>query len=135
MVALLADDRLGATRERPEALGPYLAAFDAMADDPMNRLIVGETQGRIVATYHLTLIAGLTLGATLRAQIEGVRVASDLRGQGLGRALIADAEARAREAGAGLLQLTMNAGRADAARFYAARGFVASHTGFKKPLD
>jgi GNAT superfamily N-acetyltransferase len=48
--------------------------------------------------------------------------------------LLADAEARARAAGCTLLQLTSNATRQDALRFYEAQGFVASHVGFKKAL-
>jgi hypothetical protein len=33
-----------------------------------------------------------------------------------------------------VVQLTSNASRADARRFYERLGFVASHTGFKLPL-
>lgn len=133
-IALLAADRLGATRERPDDLTPYLTVFDQMASDPNNTLVVGEIDGRIVACYQLTIIPGVTLGAARRAQIEGVRVAEDLRGQGMGRALVEDAEARARDAGATLLQLTMNASRTDSQKFYVSMGFDASHIGFKKSL-
>ena len=66
--------------------------------------------------------------------IAHVRVAADRRGQGLGAALIADAEARARASGAVLLQFTTNAARTDAHRFYRRLGFTPSHIGFKKPL-
>lgn len=139
VVEMLADDVLGAGRERA-GLDAYLAAFDAMMAEPGNRVIVaedesgGEAGGEIVATYQITFMSGLSLGAARRAQIESVRVRSDRRGQGLGEALIADAETRARAAGCSLLQLTSNATRADALRFYEAQGYVASHVGFKKPL-
>lgn len=133
VVALLADDVLGHGRESAD-LAPYLAAFDAMQDEGGNRLIVAEQDGRVVACYQLTLISGLSLTATRRAQVEGVRVAADLRGRGLGAALMADAEARARAAGCQLIQLTTNATRTDAHRFYARLGFTPSHIGFKKPL-
>jgi len=63
-----------------------------------------------------------------------VRVASGVRGQGVGALLISDAEARSRAAGAVLLQLTMNQSREDSRRFYEREGFVASHFGFKKSL-
>jgi GNAT superfamily N-acetyltransferase len=132
-VELLRDDGLGRIRETAEE-ATYLAAFDAMVSVPGNRLIVGVAGGDIVATYQLTLIPGISLGAALRAQIEGIRVASSRRGQGIGAALLRDAEARARAAGATLLQLTMNAERVDARRFYCDHGFKPSHTGFKKPL-
>lgn len=134
VVALLADDRLGQGREHPGDMAPYRAAFAEIAADPNNVIIVGEDTGRVVATYQLTLIPNVSLRATKRAQIEGVRVAFDLRGRGIGRALIGDAEARARNAGATLVQLTMNSTRSDSRRFYVANGFEPSHTGFKKPL-
>lgn len=72
--------------------------------------------------------------ATRRAEIEGMRIAASLRGRGMGARLIADAKARARAAGCGLLQLTSNASRSDALRFYQGAGFTPSHIGFKKPL-
>ena len=140
-VAMLADDVLGAGRETA-ALESYLAAFDAMQAEGNNRLIVGETGGEtagetggeIVAVYQITFISGLSLGAARRAQIEGVRVSAAARGQGLGTALLADAEARAKAAGCVLLQLTSNATRKDALRFYERAGYVPSHVGFKKTL-
>ncbi|WP_372613940.1 GNAT family N-acetyltransferase [Aquicoccus sp.] len=134
VVALLADDMLGAARERQQ-LEPYLAAFEAMRDEGTNHLIVGEDEvGRIVATYQVTFISGLSLAAARRAQVESVRVASDLRGAGVGLTMFADVEARARAAGCRLVQLTMNAARTESRRFYQSLGFEASHVGFKKPL-
>ncbi len=133
VLALLQDDRLGAAREGAD-LDHYLAAFDAMTAEGGNTLIVGERDGAVVATYQLTFIAGLSLRATRRAQVESVRVASELRGGGIGEAMLADAEARARAAGCGLVQLTMNRARTDARRFYERIGFVPSHIGFKKAL-
>ena len=58
VVALLSDDALGAAREGAD-LAAYAAAFDAMAAEAGNALIVGEDNGRIVATYQLTFISGL----------------------------------------------------------------------------
>ena len=133
VIALLADDVLGQGREAADA-APYLAAFDAMAAEDSNHLIVGDAGGRVVACYQITFISGLSLTAARRAQIEGVRVAADRRGQGLGRALLADAETRARQTGCRLLQFTTNRARDDAHRFYANAGYIASHIGFKKPL-
>ena len=133
VLALLADDVLGQGRESPDP-APYHAAFDAMQAEGGNVLYVGEAGGRVVATYQLTLISGLSLSAARRAQIEAVRVDAGLRGQGAGAALMADAEARARAGGARLIQLTSNASRKDAHRFYERLGYAPSHIGFKKPL-
>lgn len=133
VVALLRDDFLGVAREGDE-MAPYMAAFEAMAAEGGNLLIVGEDAGRIVATYQITFIAGLSLSAARRAQIEGVRVAADRRGEGIGRAMFTDAEERARAAGCRLMQLTMNAARTESRKVYERLGFEASHIGFKKPL-
>ena len=134
VVALLSDDALGTQREGLD-LEAYLGAFELMQQEAGNRLIVGEVEGRIVATYQLTFIAGLSLRATRRAQVESVRVAADMRGQGIGAALIADAEARARAAGCRLLQLTSNASRLRARKFYEELGFTPSHIGYKRDLN
>lgn len=132
-VELLRDDGLGQIRETaaPEV---YLAAFNEMMAVPGNRLIVGARDTKIVATYQITIIPGISLAGARRAQIEGVRVASAERGQGLGALLVADAEARSRAAGAVMMQLTMNQSRVDSRRFYEREGFEASHFGFKKSL-
>jgi len=135
VVALLADDMLGQGREADD-LDRYLAAFDAMQAEGGNQLIVGEDKaGRVIATYQLTLISGLSLKAARRAQVESVRIASDRRGHGLGHRMFADVEARARAAGCRLIQLTMNAARTDSRRFYEGLGFEASHIGFKRYLE
>lgn len=135
VVALLVDDVLGQGRELAD-IAPYLAAFDVMQSEGGNLLIVGvDDQGIVGATYQLTFISGLSLSAARRAQIESVRVASHLRGQGIGAQLINDAEARARAAGCRLLQLTMNQNRTDTHRFYERLGFTPSHIGFKRYLN
>ncbi len=133
VMVLLADDVLGQGRESGD-LARYLAAFDTMQAEGGNMLIVGEAGGRVCATYQLTVISGLSLSAARRAQVEAVRVDAALRGQGAGAALMEDAEARARAAGATLMQLTSNASRSDAHRFYERLGYAPSHLGFKKPL-
>jgi len=133
VVALLQDDVLGKGRESDDH-ARYQTMWREIDRDPNNALIVGCRERVVIACYQLTFIPGFTLNATRRAEIEGVRVASSMRGQGIGHLLIADAEARAREAGAGLLQLAMNRTRGDALRFYEANGFKASHYGFKRQL-
>lgn len=134
VVALLRADSLGKGREiaAPQL---YRDAFDRVAADPGAEVIVGEAGGKIVATYHINILHGLSRGATTRAQIEAIRVASSLRGQGVGHRLMADAEARARAAGATLVQLTSDRTREAAHGFYEALGYKPSHMGFKKSLS
>ena len=133
VVALLADDPLGRSRESLE-LAPYLAAFEAIDADPGQLLLIGESAGRVVATFQLSFIPGLARGGALRAQIEAVRVAESARGTGLGSAMIEWAIEEARRRGCVLVQLTTDKSRVEAHHFYERLGFVASHEGMKLGL-
>ncbi|KUM36661.1 GNAT family N-acetyltransferase [Arthrobacter sp. EpRS71] len=131
ILALLVDDQLGATRENADDLAPYELAFDAIDADPAHLLVVGELGGEVVATFHLSYIPGLSRRGSWRAQIEAVRVAGSLRGQGVGALMIQWAIDQARERGCSLMQLTTDKSRVAAHRFYERLGFVASHEGMK----
>ena len=133
IVAMLADDSLGQGREGAD-LAPYLAAFDQIAANPAHQLIVAEDAGRIIATCQLTILSGLSRQGARRALVEAVRVTADLRGRGIGAALMAECETRARAAGCGMIQLTTDRSRHDAHRFYERLGYQPSHIGMKKPL-
>ena len=91
--------------------------------------------GAVVATLQLTVIPGLARRGSLRGQIEAVRVHEDLRGRGLGEALMTWAIDEARRRGCTLVQLTSDKRREDARRFYERLGFTASHEGFKLRVD
>ncbi|RBY81158.1 GNAT family N-acetyltransferase [Blastococcus sp. TF02-09] len=136
LVALLADDPLGAAREAPgEDLAPYARAFAAVDADPAHLLVVVADGEDVVGTLQLSFLPGLSRRGALRAQVEGVRVRADRRGDGVGEALLRWAVAAAARRGCALVQLTSDSTRADAHRFYERMGFVASHTGFKLTLD
>lgn len=134
IVAMLADDPLGATRESPDDLQPYRAAFDTIEADPHQILAVCEMDGQIVGTLQITFTAGLSRMGATRATIEAVRVHRDARGTGLGTTMFEWAIAQARERGCGMVQLTTDAARPDAHRFYERLGFEATHVGFKLAL-
>ncbi|MEU2788582.1 GNAT family N-acetyltransferase [Streptomyces sp. NPDC007100] len=134
IVAMLADDALGATRESPDDLAPYLTAYKLLDADPNQHLVVAARAGRPVATLQLTVIPGLSRRGSSRAIIEAVRVHSDERGSGLGTQLIEWAIDRSRTLGCALVQLTSDTTRIDAHRFYERLGFEASHLGFKLQL-
>jgi GNAT superfamily N-acetyltransferase len=106
IVALLADDELGAGRETGVD-DAYLGA------------------GQVAGILQLTVLPGLSRHGMRRAQIEGVRVAAPWRGRG--RAMLGWAIEAARQDGCGLVQLTSDKRRADAIRFYESLGFEASH--------
>jgi ribosomal protein S18 acetylase RimI-like enzyme len=137
IVAMLADDALGATRERYQdpLPQPYWDAFNAIDADPNNRLLVAEENGAVVGCLQLTFIPSLSRLGAERAQIESVRIASSQRGSGLGRRLIEEAIAQARTHGSKLVQLTTDKARTDARRFYESLGFTATHEGMKLNLD
>ncbi|MDQ0951056.1 GNAT superfamily N-acetyltransferase [Streptomyces phaeochromogenes] len=134
IVAMLADDPLGAQRESPDDLSPYLAALERLSDDPNQHLVVAVREGRVVGTLQLTIIPGLSRKGSTRSIIEGVRVHADERGGGLGTRFIEWAIDRSRSEGCQLVQLTSDVSRTDAHRFYERLGFTASHVGFKLQL-
>lgn len=134
LAALLSDDTLGAQRDGAEHLSAYAAALQAIQAQPGNAIIVAAVGPEVVGMMQLTLIAGLSRGGMLRAQIESVRVSSSHRGQKIGHALFEHAIGLAREAGCGVVQLTTDKQRVDARRFYELLGFVASHEGMKLEL-
>jgi GNAT superfamily N-acetyltransferase len=134
IVELLIDDEFGAQRESLDDLTPYLTAFQLIDADPNQLLVVMERDGAIIGTQHLTFMPGLSFQGATRLQIEEVRIASSERGGGLGTILIEWAIEQARERGCNVVQLTSNAARIDAHRFYRRLGFAQSHAGFKLKL-
>ncbi|MEU3546080.1 GNAT family N-acetyltransferase [Streptomyces longwoodensis] len=134
IVAMLADDPLGAQRESPDDLAPYVAALERLSSDPNQRLVVAVREDRVVGTLQLTLVPGLSRRGATRSIIEGVRVHADERGSGLGTRFIQWAIEESRAAGCQLVQLTSDRSRTDAHRFYERLGFEASHVGFKLQL-
>ncbi|MFE7190587.1 GNAT family N-acetyltransferase [Kitasatospora sp. NPDC057541] len=134
IVAMLADDPLGATRESPDDLTPYRTALTRIDADPHQHLVVAERAGRTIGTLQLTVVPGLARKGSTRTVIEAVRIHADERGTGLGTDLIRWAIDRSRALDADLVQLTSDATRTDAHRFYERLGFVPSHIGFKLAL-
>ena len=136
IVALLADDDLGRSREDASVPlnGKYVEAFDALQRDPNQLLAVLVAGGVVVGCIQISFIPGLSRLGMWRGQIESVRIASSCRGEGLGRRLIEWAIAECRKRGCGLVQFTTDKSRLDARRFYESLGFRASHEGMKLSL-
>jgi hypothetical protein len=59
IVALLADDELGAGREAAVLDEAYQVAFEQVQSDPRSRLIVAETSGQVTGTLQLSLLPHL----------------------------------------------------------------------------
>jgi GNAT superfamily N-acetyltransferase len=135
IIAMLADDPLGATRETPGDLTPYRRAFEAIDADPNQLLVVADRNNEVIGTLQLTIIPGLSRQGATRALVEAVRVAASARGTGLGTTLMEWSIEEARGRGCAMIQLTSDKTRTDAHRFYIDRlGFTNSHEGFKLAL-
>ncbi|MGK7379714.1 N-acetyltransferase family protein [Planococcus sp. 1R117A] len=136
IVEMLADDVLGSQRERYEQPLPkfYVQAFNAIAADPNNELVVACLDGEVVGVQQITFTPYIVRQGGWRATIEGVRTASSVRGRGLGSQMILYAVERAKERECHLVQLTSDKQREDALRFYGQLGFEATHEGFKLKL-
>jgi ribosomal protein S18 acetylase RimI-like enzyme len=137
IVAMLADDHLGQTRERAAEPLPqaYWVAFEAIARDSRTRLIVVERDGEIVGSMQIQFLPGLSRQGAARALIEAVRVRRDLRGQGIGEAMMHWAVNCAKENGCKLVILTSDKSRTRAHAFYERLGFKQSHLGYKYEFE
>lgn len=135
LIALLSDDPISAARgdvasddDRPA----YATALTEILAEPSNDLLVVELGDAVVATLQLTSIPGMTRRGSRRLLVEAIRVRSDLRSSGIGSAVMRwVAEVAAPALSATMVQLTSDASRTDAHRFYERLGYTGSHVGFK----
>ena len=112
----------------------HVDAFDALQRDPNQLMAVAVSGGAVVGCVQISFIPGLSRLGMWRGQIESVRVASRVRGEGIGRRLLEWAIGECRSRGCGLVQLTSDKSRLDVRRFYESLGFRASHEGMKLNL-
>jgi GNAT superfamily N-acetyltransferase len=131
IVALQREDVIREVRENDVPVAAYRAAFEEISGDHHQQLLVGELEAEVVATAQVTWIRRLTYVGGETGVVESVRVRSDLRGRGLGEVLMRHVVDLARDRGAVRVELTTNAQRDAARRFYERLGFVASHVGMK----
>ncbi|HEV2427496.1 MAG TPA: GNAT family N-acetyltransferase [Acidimicrobiales bacterium] len=119
--------------ESPDDVVPYWAAVEetrAAGGD----VLVAVDAGEVVGVAQVVVFAHLQRTGGRCAEVESVHVRADRRGEGIGAALLARAEALARERGCYRIQLTSNVVRTDAHRFYGRLGYEPTHVGFKKYL-
>ncbi|MVA58440.1 GNAT family N-acetyltransferase [Agrobacterium vitis] len=136
VVALFAADDLGGHGDTtdPDALPDYLAAFQRIAASSNEILYVAERDGAVVGTFQTMVTTTLTGRGSSSMIVEAVQTRADCRGQGIGAQMIEFCLERARSEGLRQVQLTSNAVRLDAHRFYERLGFSKSHFGFKFKL-
>ncbi|RDJ13894.1 GNAT family N-acetyltransferase [Rhizobium grahamii] len=136
LVAIFAADDLGGHGDTtaPEIFGEYLKAFERITSSRDQTLYVAEREGQVVGTFQTMIVTSLVGRGSSSMIIEAVQTRGDMRGQGIGARMIEFAIAEARRRGLRLVQLTSNASRKDAHRFYERLGFKQSHLGFKMAL-
>jgi GNAT superfamily N-acetyltransferase len=136
IAAMFASDTIGGHGDSadPADLPLYLDAYDRIDASPMITLYVAELDGAVVGTFQTLIAPTMTGRGSLLMTIEAVHTREELRGNGIGEAMIRRAIAMARESGVAKIQLSSNAKRSDAHRFYERLGFVRSHYGFKMKL-
>ncbi|MBA8989191.1 GNAT superfamily N-acetyltransferase [Curtobacterium pusillum] len=136
LMTLLSDDPISAARgdvAAPDDRRLYAEALDEIVDDPANALLVATDEAGIaIGTLQLTRIPGMARRGSARLLVEAVRVSGAVRSGGIGSALMRwVTDVAARDLGTPLVQLTSDAERTDAHRFYERLGFTGSHVGFK----
>jgi len=136
LIAMFAADQLGGHGDTsdPEAYPEYARAFAGIAASPNQTLYVAERDADVVGTFQTMITTSLNARGSSAMIIEAVQTRGDMRGQGIGAQMIEFAIAEAKRRGLRLVQLTSNASRTDAHRFYERLGFKQSHLGFKMAL-
>jgi GNAT superfamily N-acetyltransferase len=98
--------------------------FDALASVQGHDIYVAESEEGVVGTFALIFIDGLAHGARCFGLVEDVVVATDARGQGIGKAMMRFAMQRCAERRCYKLALSSHLRREEAHRFYEGLGFA-----------
>ena len=116
----------------PRHLGDAVRTWESILGQDGHFVLVAEVAGEIVGTADLLIVVNLTHELRPWAIVEHLVVATHARRRGIGRALLADAVARAEAAGCYKVQLLSRKERSDAHRFYEAVGFERAADGFRR---
>lgn len=95
--------------------------------------LVAEIGGEVVGVTALSVMPTLHRPTSV-GRMSVLVVAETVRGRGVGRALVAAAEARLRERGCALVEVTSNQRRIEAHRFYEGLGYEKTSFRLFKPL-
>lgn len=99
------------------------AIFERTGKYPYYRFFVAQRADEVVGVYSLLIMENLGHMGSSSAIVEGVAVAPQAQGQGVGAAMMAHALNTAREYGCYKLALSSNLKRAGAHQFYERLGF------------
>jgi len=133
IIGLFVADELGSTREALTDPLPqsYHVAFEEIAEDKNQALLVVEYDHIVIGSCHLTVMPSLSFKGSRRLNVENVHIDKQFQGQGVGTWMIQKVIAIGQEKGCKIVQLTTNKKRQQAKAFYEKLGFVASHEGMK----
>ncbi|ENN85985.1 putative acetyltransferase [Rhizobium freirei PRF 81] len=136
LIGLFAADTMGGHGDTTDvdAYDDYLRAFRTISTSSDQTLYTTELRGEIVGTFQTIVVTSLHGRGSSAMIIESVQTRADLRGQGIGAAMINFCIDEAKGRGMRMVQLTSNAVRKDAHRFYERLGFKPTHLGFKMTL-
>jgi ribosomal protein S18 acetylase RimI-like enzyme len=112
----------------------HVAAFDAVAADPRQRLLVVEHEGAVIGSAVLVVVPNLGHNGSPYALVENIVVDEAMRGQRHGERLLRYMIDEARTACCYKVVLTSRKSRQDAHRFYERLGFEATSEGFRYTL-
>ena len=120
--------------ESSTTLEEITTAFATMSAHQGCDVYVAECEGRVVGTFVLYTLPNMTRNGRPAAILENIVVDEALRGQGIGRAMLAYARECALARGCYKLSLTSNARRADAHEFYRRCGMLQHGVSFRYML-
>ncbi|HEY1122901.1 MAG TPA: GNAT family N-acetyltransferase [Haloferula sp.] len=124
-----ADDAVAIQSLYHELVGDTLISvlpeqITSLAESPVSFLLVADTDGIVSATALLNLCADVMYAGQPFGVVENVIVSGDMRGRGLGKALLAHIEQLATEHDCTKLMLLSSAARHEAHAFFRSCGFA-----------
>ncbi len=124
--------------KRPEEIGPwYIAGLQTQCAESAGRILVALSDGAVVAyATILTKVVNEFIDEVPNtyALVGDLAVTTGRRGQGIGKALLAECERIAQAAGARWLRINALARNGQARATYKSYGFDELFTGFEKTL-
>ena len=123
----------------PTEIGPwYIDALQKQCAESAGEILIGELDGVVVA--YATILTRVCVDEIdevpfTYAYVGDLAVTAARRGQGIGKAMLAECERRARVVGTRWLRITALAGNSQARSAYRALGFEEQFVSFEKPLD
>lgn len=136
VIKLLSDDEFRSTRECKHLSLYQKAANEFTESKYFSIYLMIDEEKEIIGGFEIKFLPHLSFQGSQRAQVESVRIRSDLRGRGLAKKLISFAIDLAKENNCGIFQLTSNKSRMEQShKFYESLGLKATHEGGQRKIN